>query len=183
VKKKYSIERIVTNPKQAGVGIPAVRSVLIGFKALAAKSASLYLILCIVFNLWINRERASTYIAQCGASLTELRFTNGRPEYIPAPDAPADCQGFHAARVCSSGGNGILQNVGLAVFVSGLTSCLPQDSPKQPPPADQCASLRESNEYRLAGERRRFPLYLAILAGVFLCGLISWGDTEWLDRR
>jgi hypothetical protein len=158
----FSVEQIVTNPKQAEVGIPAEGSVLIWFKALAAKSVSLYLIICIVFNLWIDRECASAYIAQCGASLTELRFTNGR---------------FLA------GGNGLLQDVGLAVFVSGLIPRLPQDSPNEPAPPAQCASLQESGEYQPAGEQRRFPLYLEILAGVFLCGLISWGDAVWMDRR
>ena len=81
------------------------------------------------------------------------------------------------------GGNGVRQNVGLAVFVSGLSPCLPQDSPKQPPMPDECASLRESNEYRLAGEQRRIPMYLEILACVFLCGLISWGHAVRMDGR
>jgi hypothetical protein len=167
VKKKFSAEQIATNPRQAAVGIAGACSVLIWFKALAAKGASLYLILCIVFNLWINRERASTNIAQCGAS--------------PAHEFHG--KGFEENWSLTGGGNGILQNVGLAVFVSGLSPCLLQDFLEQRPLPVECASLRKSHEYRPAGEERRFPLYLEILAGVFLCGLISWGDAVWMDRR
>ena len=201
MKKKSSIEQIETNPKRAGVDFLAADGVLIWFKVLAAKNASLYLILWIVvLNLWTNRERVNAYIAHCGASLAELRFTNGRP--IPAPVALVNDQGFHSALVktefvkpqdrigsthtdthrFSGSGYGILQNVGLAVYVSDLSFCLRRDSPNQPPSADQCASLGESNEYRLAGEQRRFPFYLEILAGVFLCGLISWVDAVWPGR-
>jgi hypothetical protein len=139
VKKKFSAEQIATNPRQAEVGIPGAGSVLIRFKALAAKSASLYLILCIVFNLWINREHAA-YIAQRGASL--------------AHEFPS--KGFEENRSLTNGGNGILENVGLAVFVSGLSPCLLRDSLKQPLP-DECAGLRESGEYPPAGEQRRLP--------------------------
>lgn len=59
-----------------------------------------------------------------------------------------------------------------------------QDFPEQPPPTNQSASQRESNEHRPAGEHRRFSLYFQVLAGVILCGVISWAmlyrstDTE-----
>jgi hypothetical protein len=156
VKKKFPVEQIVTNPRQAGVGNPRAGSVLILLRATAAKSALLCLILWVVFNVWFNRERANAYRD------SSTRISTG---------------GF------LGGGNGVLQSVGLAVFVSGLSPCLPQDSPKQSPMPDECSSLRESNEYRLAGEQRRIPMYVEILAGVFLCGLISWGDAVWTDGR
>jgi len=49
-----------------------------------------------------------------------------------------------------------------------------QDLPKQPPPPNQCATLRESNEHRPGGKQRRFSLYFEVLAGVFLSRTLSW---------
>ena len=152
VRKKFSVEQIVTIPRQGEVGVQAAGNALTWFKAFAAKSAPLCLILWIVFNVWFNRERANAY-RDSGTHISVGRFL--------------------------SGSNPILENVGLAVFVSGLSPCMSQDSPKQLPTPDECASLRESDEYRPAGKHRRFPLYLVILAGVFLCGLISWGNAVW----
>jgi hypothetical protein len=81
------------------------------------------------------------------------------------------------------GGNGILQNLGVALFVSGLSPYMPQDSAQQPSLPDQRASVRESGECKGAGEQRRLPAYLQILASVLLCGLIFWGDAVWMGRR
>jgi hypothetical protein len=186
VKKRLSVEQFVTIPRQAEVGTLVARSVVIWFKVLGPKSASLCLILFIVFNLWINREGASSCIARSGASLAELRSAIGyqclfrrrhETEFVEPLDRESSVH-IGIGRLIGDG-SGILQNLGLAVFVSGLSPYLPQDSQKQPCLPDQCASLRGSDEYQLAGEQRRFPLYLEILAGVFLCGLISWGDAMW----
>jgi hypothetical protein len=183
VAKTISLEQGASFPRQAEVSIPAAGVPAAGnaptrSKARAAESAGLCLILCIVFNFWITPERASALIAQSGASpvgsrfTSDREFTSGRPGDLAVPNAPL-----------LGGGNGILQNLGVALFVSGLSPYMPQDSAQQPGLPDQCASVRESNECRLAGDQHRFPLYLQILASVLLCGLISWGDAAWIAKR
>lgn len=182
--KTNSLEQSASIPKQAEVSLPAAGHDRIWFKARAAKSAAHCLILCIVFNFWINSEHARALIAQSSASPAGSRFTSdrgfmngraftsGRTANLPAPNA-----------LFSGGGNGILQNLGVALFVSGLSPYMPQDSARQPGLPDQCASVRESGEWKGAGEQRRFPFYLEFLAGVLLCGFIFWGDAVWMGRR
>jgi hypothetical protein len=178
VTKTISLERSVSVPTQAEENIPAAGNAPIWFKARAARSGALCLIICIGFNLWIDSERARASIAQSSASLAGPRitsgrgFASGRTEDLPVPNA-----------LLLGGGNGILQNLGVALFVSALSPYLPQDSPQQCGLPDPCASLRESGECKLAGEQRWLPLCLQILASVLLCGLISWGDAVWMGRR
>jgi hypothetical protein len=178
VTKTNSLEQSASIPKQAEVSIPAAGNDQIWFKTRAARSAAHCLIFCIVFNFWINSERARALIAQSSASPAGSRFTsdrgftNGRPKDLPVPNA------FFVG-----GANGILQNLGVALFVSGLSPYMPQDSAQQPSLPDQRASVRESGECKGAGEQRRLPAYLQILASVLLCGLIFWGDAVWMGRR
>lgn len=182
--KMISLKQSVSVQKQAEVSVPAAVDALIWLKTRVAKSAAPCLIFCIVFNLGINPERANAVIARSGDSLARPRFTSGwgftndrgftsgRPENLPVPRA-----------FFLDGDNGIVENAGVALFMSGLSPYLPQGSPRQSGLPDQPASALESREYQQASDQRRFPLYLEVLAGVLVCGLISWGDVMWMGRR
>ncbi len=176
--KTISFKQSASVSRQAEARIPAAGDDRIWFKAPAAKSAAPCLIFCIVFIFGINPERASALTAQSSVSLAGPRFmsdrgfTNGRTEDQPGTNG-----------LFSGDGNGMFQNLGVALFVSGLSPYLPQDSPRQPGLPDQPASARESRECMQTGGQRRFPLYLEILASVLLFGLISWGDAMWIGRQ
>jgi hypothetical protein len=184
VTKTISLAQRVTVQRQAEVRIPAAGNAAIWLNARAAKSAALCVIFCIVFNLWIDSEHARALITQSSALLAgpgitngrgfanDRRFASGRHEDLPAQAAPF-----------FSGDNGMFQNLGVVLFVSGLSPDPPQKFAQQPGLPDPCAGVPESSECRQAGEERRFPLYLQILASVLLCGLISWGDAVWMGRR
>jgi len=179
VTKTISLGQSGSLPNQPAVNIPAAGSATIWLNARAAKSSALCLIFCIVFNFWINSERARALIAQSSPSLaagpriaSDRGFASGHSENLPVTTA-------HSL----SGGNGILENLGVVLFVSGLSPYLQQESPQQRGLPNPCASPQESRECRLAREQRWFSLYLQIFASVLLCGLISWGDVVWMDRR
>jgi hypothetical protein len=178
VTKTISLKQSGSVPNQAEVSIPAAGNAPIWLKARAARSATLCLLFCTALNSWINSERARALIAQSSAALAGPRisssrgFANGR-----AGDLRVSTAFF------SGSGNGIFQNLGVVLFVSGLSPNLLQDSPRQRALPDPCASLRESGECRQTGEQRWFPLYLQILASVLFCGLISWGDAVWIGKR
>jgi len=171
VTKTISLEEGVSLPNQAEVRTPAGGNAPSPFRERADQSAVLCLILCIALNLWINSERTRALIAQSSASLVGPRIASGRHQNRPGPNG-----------LLGGGGNGIFQNLGVVLFVSGLSPYL-QDSPQRPGLPNQCVSLRESGEGKQSGEQRRFPLYLQILASVLLCGLISWGDAVWIGKR
>jgi hypothetical protein len=190
VTKNLSLIQIGCVSRQAGVDVP-VTGVPICFGARAAKSAVLWLILCVAFGFWISPERASAagpetatadgperataLGSKSGAALVRARLTNssgfreGWAVDLPMPNA-----------MLPGGGNGILESAGVALFVSGLSPYLLQGLPQQP---DNYACLREPDNCQLAGEQRPFPAYLELFAGLLLCGLIYWGSAAWMARR
>jgi hypothetical protein len=190
VTKTISLEQSISVPRQTEVRIPAAGNAAIWLNVRAAKSAALCVIFCILFNLWINSEHSGALIAQSSVSVAGPRITNGlgfgndrgitndrgfagdRHENRPVPDG-----------LFSGGGNGMFQNLGVVLFVSGLSPDPPQGFAQRPGLPDPCAGVREPSECRQAGEERWFPLYLQILASVLLCGLVSWSDAVWMGRR
>lgn len=85
-------------------------------------------------------------------------------------------------------GNGVFEEPGLVLFVSGVTTYLSQEpaasqeSAQQRGATDHCACLRKPEACHQAGEQRRFPLYLEFLAGLLVCAVVSWGSVLWVDR-
>jgi hypothetical protein len=181
VTKILLLLQIACISRQAGVGVSAGVSACFG--ARARKSTALWLFLCVIFGFWISSESATAdrpacagaYGAPSSASVAGVRIANGRrltngwAEDVPLRNA-----------MFPGGGNGILQNLGVALFVSGLSPYLPQGLPRQ---SDNFACLREPEEYQQAGEQRQSPWYLEFLAGLFLCGVVSWGRALWTSRR
>lgn len=206
VTKTISLEQCVSVARQGEVSIPAEGDGLIRPRirvkirtkirvkvrkwSRAGKRASLCLIFCIVFSFWISLERATAAGperakadgSKSGAALVEVRFTNGREfteglrngwaQDLPLPNGMA-----------AGGGNGILESAGVALFVSGLSRYLPQNSPQRRGQAEEYAGQREFDEYQLAGKQRQIALRLELLlAGLLLCGLAYWGGAAWVDR-
>jgi hypothetical protein len=182
VTKILSLLQIGCVSRQAGADVSAPGAAVC-FGARAIKSTALWLILCVMFGFWISSESATAdrparAVAdgfQPSASIAGVRIANGRrltnswAEVFPLSNA-----------ALRNGANGIHQNLGVALFVSGLSPYLPQRLPRR---SDNCAFLREPEEYQQAGEQHPFPFNLEFLAGLFLCGVVSWGGALWVERR
>jgi hypothetical protein len=207
--KVLSLKQIGRDSRQSGVNVPGA-SEPVSFGACVAKSAVFWLIFSVVFGFWISPEhaaadgpewatsvslertiadepehaaadepgRARAYGSQSSEALAEVRFTNGSglrkgwAEGLPQANA-----------MFPGGGNGIVESAGAALFVSGLSRYLPQDSQQGPGLPDESATAPEPHEYEQAGEQRRFSLIIQILACVallmacvLLCSLIFRGD-------
>ncbi len=172
-----------TGSRQTGVSIPAADGVAVCFGARAAKSLIPWLILCMVLGFWLSPVgatadrpgRAGASGVQSSVSVVGLRIANGRRL------ANGWGEGFPLSNAMfAGGGDGILENAGVALFVSGLSPYLLQGLPQQP---DNYAGLQGPEEYRRAREQHQFPLHLEFLAWLFFCGFVSWGGAVWVERR
>ncbi len=172
-----------TGSREIGVGIPAANGVAVCFGARAARSMIRWLILGVVFGFCISSvgatadrpERDGGNGVQSRASLAGLRIANGRRL------TNGWAEGYSLSNaMLTGGGNGILENAGVALFVSGLSPYLRQGMPQQP---DNYAGLQAPDEYHLAGEQQPLPLHLEIFAWLFFCGFVSWSGMAWMGRR
>jgi hypothetical protein len=175
--------RAETGSRQTGVGVPSADGVAVCFAVRVAKSTVHFLILCVMLGFWISSEGASAVRPECAgacgvqsrASVAGVQVANGRR----LTDGWAE--GFPLSNaMLASGGNGILESAGVALFVSGLSPYLLQGMPQQP---DNDARPGEPVEYPRAGRRRQFPLHLEFLAWLFFFGFVSWGGTVWMERH
>jgi len=181
VTRNLSLIRIGCVSRQAGVDV-TVGGAPVCVRARARKSTVLWLILC-VFGFWISSEGANADRPECAGAYgarpsssvagvgvaNGRRLANGWAEDLPLTDA-----------MFRGGGNGILENAGVALFVCGLSPYLLRGLAQQP---DNYACLREPEEYQQAGEQRRFPLHLEFVGWLFLCGFVSWRGALWMSRR